>query len=714
MIPDLPYPPLPERLQGLGDLAYNLWWSWQVEARNLFRDLGLQAWRASGHNPIRMLAMLPAEVLKEAASDPQYVRRYEAVMARMQAEIGTNKGWFSETYSKPAAPLAYMSAEYGLHASLPTYAGGLGILAGDHLKECSDLGVPLVGVGLIYSAGYVQQRIREDGWQEDIETVLERTYDPIHPVLDASGNPLRVQVPVFDPPVHVAAWRVSVGRVTLYLMGTDLEVNQPWDQAIAQHLYASNPEQRLRQEIVLGMGGMRLLETLGVNPAGLHINEGHPALAILERIRRRVMQGESFEDAFQKVRDTMIFTTHTPVAAGTDVYSFSLMEKYFGSYCRELGVDPQKLLELGINPQDPNAGFNMTVFALRAARFSNAVSQRHGEIARKMWASLWPDKPEAEVPIAAITNGVHLPSWIELVELQPLLGRVLGRNWVDVQDQVENWQAIEQITDEDLWSFHQRCKVLLISQINEQARKRWHDDQAAASSILAFGALLDPEILTIGFARRFTGYKRADLIFTDMARIRTMVNEPLRPIQFIFAGIAHPADTEGKRLIQRVAHLGQDPSFAGRVAFVEDYDQQLAQYLVHGVDVWLNNPLPPLEASGTSGMKAAVNGTPNLAILDGWWIEGYHEGNGWAFGGEAIEGDRTASDAEALYRLLEQEIIPRDYERTDDEIPHEFVRVMKKAIETAAPAFSARRMVKAYVSRCYAPALSIGKIGAEK
>jgi starch phosphorylase len=714
MIPDLPYPPLPERLQGLGDLAYNLWWSWQVEARNLFRDLGLQAWRASGHNPIRMLAMLPAEVLKEAASDPQYVRRYEAVMARMQAEIGTNKGWFSETYSKPAAPLAYMSAEYGLHASLPTYAGGLGILAGDHLKECSDLGVPLVGVGLIYSAGYVQQRIREDGWQEDIETVLERTYDPIHPVLDASGNPLRVQVPVFDPPVHVAAWRVSVGRVTLYLMGTDLEVNQPWDQAIAQHLYASNPEQRLRQEIVLGMGGMRLLETLGVNPAGLHINEGHPALAILERIRRRVMQGESFEDAFQKVRDTMIFTTHTPVAAGTDVYSFSLMEKYFGSYCRELGVDPQKLLELGINPQDPNAGFNMTVFALRAARFSNAVSQRHGEIARKMWASLWPDKPEAEVPIAAITNGVHLPSWIELVELQPLLGRVLGRNWVDVQDQVENWQAIEQITDEDLWSFHQRCKVLLISQINEQARKRWHDDQAAASSILAFGALLDPEILTIGFARRFTGYKRADLIFTDMARIRTMVNEPLRPIQFIFAGIAHPADTEGKRLIQRVAHLGQDPSFAGRVAFVEDYDQQLAQYLVHGVDVWLNNPLPPLEASGTSGMKAAVNGTPNLAILDGWWIEGYHEGNGWAFGGEAIEGDRTASDAEALYRLLEQEIIPRYYERTDDEIPHEFVRVMKKAIETAAPAFSARRMVKAYVSRCYAPALSIGKIGAEK
>jgi starch phosphorylase len=714
MIPDPPYPPLPERLQGLGDLAYNLWWSWQVEARNLFRDLGLQAWRASGHNPIRMLAMLPAEVLKEAASDPQYVRRYEAVMARMQAEIGTNKGWFSETYSKPAAPLAYMSAEYGLHASLPTYAGGLGILAGDHLKECSDLGVPLVGVGLIYSAGYVQQRIREDGWQEDIETVLERTYDPIHPVLGASGKPLRVQVPVFDPPVHVAAWRVSVGRVTLYLMGTDLEVNQPWDQAIAQHLYASNPEQRLRQEIVLGMGGMRLLETLGVNPAGLHINEGHPALAILERIRRRVMQGESFEDAFQKVRDTMIFTTHTPVAAGTDVYSFSLMEKYFGSYCRELGVDPQKLLELGINPQDPNAGFNMTVFALRAARFSNAVSQRHGEIARKMWASLWPDKPEAEVPIAAITNGVHLPSWIELVELQPLLGRVLGRNWVDVQDQVENWQAIEQITDEDLWSFHQRCKVLLISQINEQARKRWHDDQAAASSILAFGALLDPEILTIGFARRFTGYKRADLIFTDLARIRTMVNDPLRPIQFIFAGIAHPADTDGKRLIQRIAHLGQDPALAGRVAFVEDYDQQLAQYLVHGVDVWLNNPLPPLEASGTSGMKAAVNGTPNLAILDGWWIEGYHEGNGWAFGGDTVEGDRTASDAEALYRLLEQEIIPRYYERTDDEIPHEFVRVMKKAIETAAPAFSARRMVKEYVSRCYAPALSIGKIGAEK
>jgi starch phosphorylase len=707
MTPDPPYPPLPARIRGLGDLAYNLWWSWQVEARNLFRDLGLQAWRASGHNPIRMLAILPPDVLKEAAADPEYLRRYDALMARMHEEIDNQQGWFSQNYGSATDPLAYMSAEYGLHSSLPTYAGGLGILAGDHLKECSDLGVPVVGVGLIYSAGYVQQRIREDGWQEDIETMLERTFDPIRPVLEETGKPVLVQVPVFDPPVYVTAWRVAVGRVALYLMGTDLEINQPWDQAIAQHLYASNPEQRLRQEIVLGMGGMRLLARLGVHPAALHINEGHPALAILERIRRGVQQGQTFDEAFHKVSATTAFTTHTPVAAGTDVYPFSLMEKYFGDYCQELKIESQTLLKLGINPQDPNAGFNMTVFALRAAKFSNAVSQRHGEVARKMWASLWPDKPQDGVPIASITNGVHLPTWIELVDLQPLLSQALGRSWIEAQDQAQVWKAVNQIDDEMLWSIHQRLKVMLISQINEQARRRWHDDRAAASSILAFGALLDPEILTIGFARRFTAYKRADLIFSDLARVQAMVNDPLRPIQFIFAGIAHPADTEGKRLIQRIVHLGQDPSFAGRIAFVEDYDQQLAQYLVHGVDVWLNNPLPPLEASGTSGMKAAVNGTPNLAILDGWWIEGYQQGNGWAFGSEPVEGDRTAGDAQAIYRLLEEEIIPRYYERTDDEIPHGFVRVMKQAIETTAPAFSARRMVKEYITRCYAEALSL-------
>jgi starch phosphorylase len=702
-----PFPHLPTRISGLRDLAYNLWWSWQPDARNLFRDLGLYPWRQSSHNPIRMLAELPADLLADAAADPEYLRRYDSVIARFEKEMNSATGWFEDTYGSPAAPIAYMSFEYGLHGSLPIYAGGLGILAGDHLKECSDLGVPLVAVGMIYSEGYVQQRIREDGWQEDVEIELDRTYDPITAVLDAQGDQLIVQVPLFDPPLHVAVWKVAVGRTLLYLMDTELEINQPWERAVAQHLYAGNLEQRLKQEIVLGMGGMKVLEALDIRPAALHLNEGHPGFAILERIRARVEAGDDFEQAFQQVHATTIFTTHTPVAAGTDVYPFSLMEQYFDGYFPRLGTDKETFLNLGVDPQNPGAGFNMTVFALRAARFCNAVSRRHGEVAREIWAGLWPDRKVEDVPIKAITNGVHLPTWIELMQLQPLLQRHLGPDWVEKQDQSEVWEKVDQIPDAEYWRLHQDRKVLLSSQINERARVRWHDDKAAASSVLAFGALLDPEILTIGFARRFTGYKRADLIFHNLERIKRMLTDPLQPLQLVFAGIAHPADNEGKRLIQHIMHLAQDPDCAGRIAFVENYDQQLAQYLVHGVDIWLNNPLPPLEASGTSGMKAAVNGSPNLSILDGWWIEGYNGENGWAFGGEEIQGDRTAADAAALYQLLEEKVVPLYYERSDEGVPHDFVKVMKAAIKSVAPAFSTRRMVKEYVNLFYAPALEV-------
>jgi starch phosphorylase len=702
---------LPEPISGLKDLAYNLWWSWQPDARGLFRDLGLYTWRESGHNPIRMLASLPADVLAEAAADPEYVHNYGAVMKRFEQEIKSKTGWYENRYGQPAAPLAYMCAEYGLHNSLPTYAGGLGILAGDHLKECSDLGVPLVAVGLIYSEGYVQQRIREDGWQEDVETTLDRTYDPLQPVLDAQGNQLVVQTPLFDPPLHLAVWKVDVGRVPLYLLDTDLEINQPWERAIAQRLYAGNLEQRLKQEIVLGMGGIKVLEALGIQPAALHINEGHPAFAILQRIEKRVADGASFDEAFQQVHDTTVFTTHTPVAAGTDVYPFQLMEQYFGDYYARLGTDKETFLGLGINPQEAAAGFNMTVFALRAAHFRNAVSQRHGEVARQMWAGLWPGKRVEDVPIAAITNGVHLPTWIELVQLQPLLSEYLGADWVALADQPATWEQVAAIPDAELWHLHLDRKSLLFNQITERARDRWHRDKAASSSVLGFGALLDSEVLTIGFARRFTGYKRADLIFHDLERIKRLLNDPVRPLQLVFAGIAHPSDNEGKRLIQNIVRLAQDPECAGRVAFVEDYDQALAQYLVHGVDVWLNNPRPPLEASGTSGMKAAVNGVPNLSILDGWWIEGYQGDNGWAFGGDdpgdSPGNERDAADAAALYQLLEEKVIPLYYERSDDGVPHHFVNVMKAAIKSVAPAFSARRMVKEYANMCYAPALGL-------
>jgi starch phosphorylase len=689
-------------------LAYNLWWSWHPSARGLFRALDRQAWRESGHNPVRMLSVLSSSVMENAVRDQGFVAQYDAVMDQFEAATSASGGWFAAKYGSVAAPLAYFSAEYGLHVSLPVYAGGLGILAGDYLKECSDLGIPVVGVGLIYSEGYVWQQIREDGWQEDVEKTLDRTYDPISPVLDDDGKQLLVQVPLFDPAVYVAVWKVSIGRVPLYLLDTDIEANQPWDRAIAHRLYASNPEQRLRQEVVLGIGGMRVLEALDIQPSAIHLNEGHPALAVLERIRVLVQEGMGFEKAAEQVRHTSIFTTHTPVAAGTDVFPFQLVEKYFADHLDQLGADWDTFVHLGINPEDAGAGFNMTVFALQMAEFRNAVSQRHGEVAREMWASLWPDREGGKVPIASITNGVHLAGWIEPLRLQPLWDRAIGSNWLSEEDRSETWEAVDQIPDDELWHLHQDLKADLIAQIDERVRARWQNDRIAAANVVALGALLDPEVLTLGFARRFTGYKRPDLILSDLERLKRLLANPWHPVQIIFAGKAHPADVDGKRLIQKVFRLAQDPDFGGRIAFVENYDQQLAEYLVRGVDVWLNNPVPPLEASGTSGMKASVNGVPNLSILDGWWIEGYNGSNGWAFGGQ-VEGDRTQADAEALYRLLEQEIIPLFYQRSDDGVPHEFVHVMKAAIKSVSPQFSARRMAKEYVARFYAQALDLSR-----
>jgi len=702
-----PLPELPERIRGLGELAYNLWWSWHSPARELFRSLDLQLWRESQHNPIRMLSLAPPDLLSAAAQDNEFLGPYDEVMAQFETEMTSQDRWFCRECGVSTSPLAYFSAEYGLHVSLPVYAGGLGILAGDYLKECSDLAVPVVAVGIIYSQGYIWQQIQEDGWQQDIEITLDRTYDPVTPVQDEKGEWLTVQVPLLDPPLYVRVWKVAVGRTPLYLLDADLESNPPWERAITHRLYTSDPEQRLRQEIVLGMGGMRVLEALGIRPAALHINEGHPGLAILERIRTRVEEGADFETAAQEVRASSVFTTHTPVAAGTDVYSFALMQQYFCDYYDRLGLDREAFMQMGINPRDPNSGFNMTVFALRMAQHCNAVSQRHGEVAREMWASVWPDKKVEDVPIVAITNGVHLGGWIEPVHIQPVLDRYLGPAWRDAQDQAGTWQAIDDVPDQELWDVHQRLKVSLTDQINERARGRWQGDRVAPGSVIAFGALLDPEVLTLGFARRFTSYKRADLILRDQERLKKLLTDPWHPVQIVFAGKAHPADQDGKRLIQAIFRIAQQPEFGGRIAFVENYDEQLAEYLVHGVDVWLNTPLPPLEASGTSGMKASINGVPNLSVLDGWWIEGYEGDNGWAFGGKEIEGDRTPADAEAVYRLLEEKIVPLFYERSDDEIPHDFCQVMKAAMKSVAPAFCTRRMVKEYVEHFYVEALGL-------
>jgi len=706
------FPNLPERIRGLERLAYNLWWSWQPHARELFRSLDLAAWRAAEHNPLRMLTLLPQPVLEDAARDAVLVKKYDQLMAEFDANIASKTGWFTVEYgSSVVSPLAYFSAEYAFHHSLPLYAGGLGVLAGDYIKECSDLAIPVVAVGLIYSRGYLKQKLNDDGWQEDDQKTLDRSCDPVRIVRDENNQPLVVQVPLFDPPVQVLVWRADIGRVPVYLLDTEVESNRPWDRAIANRLYTNDPEQRLRQEIVLGMGGMRVLEAIGIRPAAVHINEGHPALAFLERVRALVEEGTKFEDAIAKVRETSVFTTHTPLSAGTDVFPFPLVEKYLSSHYAKFGTDREGLLSLGSNPANPDAGFNMTVFALRLSKFCNAVSKKHGEVARHMWAGLWPDKKEQDVPITAITNGVHLRTWMDTTWLQPMLDKYVGPGWFRDQDRPKIWEAVDNIPDDELWWLRFRMKVLLIDEINKRAREEWTSKRVRAQSVIAFGALLDPRILTIGFARRFTGYKRPDLILQDLERLKRILTNPLQPVQIIFAGKAHPSDTVGAQLIQKVFHLAQDPEFAARIAFVEDYDQHLGQRMVRGVDVWLNNPLPPLEASGTSGMKAGANGVPSLSILDGWWIEGYNGKNGWAIGeapaGHEPQPDRTQADAESLYRLLEEKVIPLYYERSDDEIPHDFVQVMKAAIKSVAPQFSTRRMVKEYVSRFYIEALGL-------
>jgi starch phosphorylase len=703
------FPNLPTRIMGLGELAENLWWSWHPAARMLFKRMDRRIWKETGHNPDKMLKMLAPEVLETAANDPKYLKDYDAVLSRFHKDIEERECCDLErTRDSNLKPIAYFSAEYGLHHSLPFYAGGLGFLAGDFLKECSDLAVPLVAVGFMYPEGYFRQYIREDGWQEHAHQVLDRDAASISRVLDENGQQEIVKVPLIDPPIHVAVWKTKVGRVCLYLMDTDIDLNDPWNRGISAQLYSGDLEQRLRQEIVLGIGGSQIFETLGIRYSALHLNEGHPAFAVLEDIRDLVQTGVSFEKAREQIKARTIFTTHTPVPAGHDVFPFHLMEKYFHSYWPSLGLDHDRFLQLGIHPEKPDLGFNMTALALRMSGHRNAVSQKHGEVTHRMWQSLWPNEPEERIPIDHVTNGVHVPTWIE-PKMELLFNKYLGADWLQKHDDPSVFEAIDKIPDEELWKTHYWLKIKLIDAIREGARRRWSEDHVSPSWVLAGGSLLDPSVLTIGFARRFATYKRGDLIFFDMDRLKRLLNNRWTPIQIIFAGKAHPADDPGKRILQRVFNATRDPAMGGRTAFVEDYGEQFAQYLVHGVDVWLNNPLPPMEASGTSGMKASLNGVPNLSILDGWWIEGFNEKNGWAFGHEEIDGDRDQADAEAIYRILEEEIVPLYYKASTNGVPDGWVRVMKESIKTNAWKFSSRRMAREYIQKFYAKALNSAK-----
>ena len=680
---------LPQELSGLYTIALNLWWSWNARARNLFRMIDAYLWKETMHNPIKLLRSLSRSDFDRLLENEEFMKEFHYVKALFEQYMHDGQHCSSEP------TVAYFCAEYGLHRSLPIYSGGLGFLAGDILKEASDMNMPMIGIGFMYPGGYVHQVIGSDGWQKGENKTIDKEIAPIQKVLDEKGNHLTLKVPLIEPAVYVSIWRVNVGRVSLYLLDTDIDQNDPWDRMISYRLYTSDMHQRLRQQLVLGIGGHSVLEKLGKSFSILHLNEGHPAFALFERIRYFMEQmGLDFEEAVQKVYETSVFTTHTPLLAATDVYSFDMVSHYLENYFQKLGIKPNDLLQFGVDPDNPGSGFNMTVLALKLCKYKNGVSKRHQEVANKMWGSVL---KEQKAKIEAITNGVHIFTWLG-GELEKELDRVFGSEWPLFQDDEDIWFKIDTLQEDFLWNVHMEYKNRLFNFIHEKVRAKWSSGSTDPMVIMAEGVLLDPEVLTIGFARRMTEYKRPDLILHDLQRLEKIVNNPSRPVQIIFAGKAHPADIPGKKIIQRIFNVAKDPRFQGRIAFVEDYGEELAKYMVKGCDVWLNNPKLPLEACGTSGMKASINGVLHCSTRDGWWREGFNGKNGWAFG---VEPSDDTKDANELYDLLEQKIVPLYYDQNENGIPYGWVAMMKEAIRSVSPKFSARRMMKEYKSKFY-------------
>ena len=700
-------PPLPERLSRIFELACDLWWTWHP-ARDVFRTLDLRLWRRTQHNPVRMLRELPFEHLERAANDPRFLGRYDAAISAMDAGR-SHKGtwWDRHVGTDPSRAVAYFSAEFALHQTLPIYAGGLGVLAGDHCKEASDLGVPLIGVGFMYPQGYFRQRISEDGWQQEVYERINWENAPVTRAETRDGQPCIVMVPLGSSNVLVQVWQVRLGRVRLFLLDTDLPDNQAWDRELSARLYGGGHDTRLQQEIVLGLGGVLALRALGVTPAVWHLNEGHAAFVVLQRIRDLLAGGHRWDAALAEVRRTTVFTTHTPVPAGHDAFPFSLVEQHLSGCWGSLGEHRDEFLALGNYDNGSGPQFNMTALAMRSAGAINGVSKLHGDVTREMFAPLWPGLTKDARPVRTITNGVHAPTWVS-TELTALFDRYLGEAWRDRTDDPQLWHAIDDIPDAELWAVRLELRNHLFHFVRERIRDRWSDEGASASRVMGGGVMLDPHALTIGFARRFTGYKRPDLIFKDVNRLAKLVTNARRPLQIVFAGKAHPADEAGKHHLQNVFRQALDPRFSGRVAFIDDYDLHVAHFLVQGADVWLNNPRKPLEASGTSGMKAAMNGTPHLSIGDGWWAEGFDGTNGWLIDGKTDStspDDVDAADADALYRLLEDEVVPAFYDRDAHGIPKRWLQVVRRALITVTPNFSTRRMLKEYVTHAYAKAV---------
>jgi len=705
---------LPRRIKRLGELAYNLWWTWNPEAQRLFIQIDRDLWERTNHNPIKFLNMVQRASLNSVTQNRYYLEYYDQIFGEFDDYMRAEETWCSRHHPEyNDHPIAYFSTEFGLHETLPIYAGGLGILSGDHLKGASDLGLPLVAVGFMYTHGYFSQHITEDGWQEAHYIRLKFSELPILPFLSEDGEPLTISVDLPGREVKARIWVIHVGRVLLYLLDSDVEGNSISDRELTARLYTSDLDSRISQEIILSIGGVRALRVLGYNPSVWHLNEGHSAFLNLERAREIIASGHSFEEARKEIYTSSIFTTHTPVPAGNDEFPEWLIDKYFSNQIPEIGLDREQFFSLGRNPNPWGNTFSMPVLAIRMSNYRNGVSELHGQVAREMWHHLWPEKKVDDVPITHITNGVHSGSWLAR-RLRILFDHHLGDNWMESLDEPKVWEAVENIPDAELWAVRRHLKRKLVYYMRERARDQWLNGGIHPVQVVASGVLLDPYALTIGFARRFATYKRANLILRDLGRLLDIINRPNMPVQIIFAGKSHPADEPGKMLIQEVYRIVKRAENGGRLVFLEDYDMNLARYLLQGVDVWLNTPRRPHEASGTSGMKAAMNGVLNFSVYDGWWREGYNGKNGWAIGKDTEyenPNQQDEEDAISLYEILENQIIPLYYKkRSSDGLPGEWIDMVKESIRTLSPQFSVRRMVKEYLEQLYVKALQSDQI----
>jgi starch phosphorylase len=707
-------PSLPDSLKPLMEIAYNLRWSWHVEAQELFYRLDSRAWEEYYHNPVAMLGQLDQQKLEAAANDDGFIAQMTRVYEDLKSYMA-KPGWWNKTYGSQYGgdalhPLvAYFSAEFGITEALPIYSGGLGVLAGDHLKSASELDIPLVAVGLMYQQGYFRQRLNADGWQLELFPRNDFPNMPVELACDDKGNPIKFQVELPNRQTQFQVWRTKVGRILLHLLDTNVPENTPEDRHITAQLYGGDQEMRIRQEILLGIGGVRMLAGLGLFPKAFHMNEGHSAFLGLERIRMLMAEkGMGFDQAKEAVMASSVFTTHTPVPAGNDAFEVWLIEKYFSQYWPQLGLNKDQFMAMGrqdaSNQEEP---MNLTVLALRMSGFRNGVSELHGDVSRKLWASVWPGIPQKEIPIYHITNGIHTSSWISH-DMASLYDRYLGPGWHEKPADSGVWKAVEHIPETELWRTHERRRERLVGFVRNRMVRQLRKRGAGASELAKAEEILDPEALTIGFARRFATYKRANLILADLERLEKLLNIPGKRVQIIFAGKAHPRDNPGKDLIRQIVHTSRNEAFRKSMVFLEDYDINVARYLVQGVDVWLNTPLRPMEASGTSGMKVAANGGLNVSILDGWWAEGYDPNVGWAIGSGETYDDldyQNTVESQALYDLLEKEVVPLFYDRGSDNLPRGWVAKMKSDLGKLAPMFNTNRMVRQYAEMFYVPAV---------